>query len=303
MPDVEVTPPDSTSEAIPGNPPELDGIQLKPADLILKSLPWKDVELPIDIMLLTAKDCEFYSCLYYCLNPKLGYFRSYDKTVGYVYFGKMGEGEKKLKIAVIRCNVGSTVPLGSAVVVPDAVRILRPKAVFCVGYCGGLNKKKVKLGDVVISARLATYGPVKVNEDGVTERGVRVPSSAGLADLTRYADHGWGAPLKNPGELEVKVHKDALLLSGPEVVNSEERRDELIQRYPDAIAIEMEGEGLYAAAHKLNVEWVVIKGVSDFAANKSSTDLWRPFASAMAASITAHILSDPYVFQDWLHCA
>lgn len=301
MPDVEVTPPDSTSEAIPGNPPELDRIQLKPADLQTKSVPWKNVELPIDIMLLTAKDCEFYSCLQYCLNP--GYFRSYDKTVGTVHFGKMGEGETKLKIAVIRCNVGSTVPMGAAVVVPNAVRVLRPKAVFCVGYCGGLNKEKVKLGDVVISAKLATYGPVKVNEDGVTERGVRVPSSTGLADLTRYADHGWRAPLKDPRKLEVKVHKDALLLSGPEVVNSERRRNELIQRYRDAIAIEMEGEGLYAAAHNLNVEWVVIKGVSDFAANKSSTDLWRPFASAMAASITAHILSEPSVFQDWPHCA
>ncbi|XP_068707679.1 5'-methylthioadenosine/S-adenosylhomocysteine nucleosidase-like [Montipora foliosa] len=301
MPDVEVTPPDSTLEAIPGNPPGLDRIQLKPADLPKDPVPWENVELPIDIMLLTAKDCELCSCLQYCLDP--GYFRSYCRNVGYVYFGKMGEGETKLKIAVIRCNVGSTVPMGSAVVVPDAVRMLSPKAVFCVGYCGGLNKEKVKLGDVVISAKLASYAPVKVNEDGVTERGVRVPASTGLAKLTIGADYGWRAPLKNPRELEVKVHKDALLLSGPEVVNSEERRDELIQRYPDAIAIEMEGEGLYTAAHRLNVEWVVIKGVSDFAAKKSSTDSWRPFANAMAASVTAHILRDPYVFQDWPHCA
>ncbi|XP_068707668.1 death domain-containing ATP nucleosidase-like [Montipora foliosa] len=302
MADVVVPAPDSTPEAIrPGNPPELDRGQLKPANLQIKSLPWKDVERPIDILLLTAKDCEFYSCLQYCLNP--GYFKSYNRAVGYVYFGKMGEGETKLKIAVIQCNVGSAVPSGSAVVVPDAVRMLRPKAVFCVGYCGGLNKEKVKLGDVVISARLATYAPIKVNEDGVIERGVRVPSSTGLADLTRNADRGWKAPLEEGSELEVKVHKDALLLSGPEVVNSEERRDELIKRYPDAIAIEMEGEGLYTAAHKLNVEWVVIKGVSDFAAKKSSTDTWRPFASAMAASITAHILREASVFQDWPHCA
>ncbi|XP_068721359.1 death domain-containing ATP nucleosidase-like isoform X2 [Montipora capricornis] len=237
--------PDGAPEVIPSNPPKLDRIQLKPADLPKDLVPWENVELPIDIMLLTAKECEFYSCLQYCLNP--GYFQSYDRAVGgFVYFGKIGDGETKLKIAVIQCNVGSTVPSGSAVVVPDAVKLLRPKAVFCVGYCGGLNKEKVKLGDVVISAKLATYGPVKVNEDGVIERGVRVPSSTGLVNLTKYADHGWGAPLKNLGELEVKVHKDAFLLSGPEVVNSEKRRDELIQRYPDAIAIEMEGEGYFA---------------------------------------------------------
>ncbi|XP_068707659.1 death domain-containing ATP nucleosidase-like isoform X2 [Montipora foliosa] len=244
MPDVVVPVPDGTFEVIPSNPPELDLMQLKPADVKAKSVPWKDVELvlPIDIMLLTANDCEFYSCLQYCLNP--GYFESYDRAVGSVYFGKMGEGETKLKIAVIQCNVGSTGPSGSAVVVPDAVRMLRPKAVFCVGYCGGLNKEKVKLGDVVISAKLATYAPIKVNEDGVIERGVRVPSSTKLAKLTICADYGWKAPLKDRSELEVKVHKNALLLSGPEEVNSEERRDKLIKRYPDAIAIEMEGEGV-----------------------------------------------------------
>ena len=57
------------------------------------------------------------------------------------------------------------------------------------------------------------------------------------------------------------------------------------------------------AAHDLDVvEWVVIKGVSDFAdGKKSATDEWRPFASTMAASLTAYILSDPIVFEEWPH--
>lgn len=58
--------------------------------------------------------------------------------------------------------------------------------------------------------------------------------------------------------------------------------------------------GLYQAAHDLKIEWGVIKGVSDFAnGRKSNTDSWRPFASVMAASLTAHILDDPVIFQDW----
>ena len=62
----------------------------------------------------------------------------------------------------------------------------------------------------------------------------------------------------------------------------------------DALSI-----GLFVAAHDLDVEWVVIKGVSDFAdGNKSATDEWRPFASTMAASLTAYILSDPIVFEE-----
>ena len=60
--------------------------------------------------------------------------------------------------------------------------------------------------------------------------------------------------------------------------------------------------GLHAAARDLDMEWVVIKGVSDFAdGKKSDTDKWRPFASVMAASLTAHILSDPNSFKDVTH--
>ena len=60
--------------------------------------------------------------------------------------------------------------------------------------------------------------------------------------------------------------------------------------------------GVYSAAHDLNVEWIIIKGVSDFAdGKKSETNAWRPFASLMAASFVAHILSNPIIFEDWPH--
>ena len=56
--------------------------------------------------------------------------------------------------------------------------------------------------------------------------------------------------------------------------------------------------GLFLAAHDLKVEWIVIKGVSNFADGRE-TESWRKFASVMAASLTAHILSNPIVFEDW----
>ena len=60
--------------------------------------------------------------------------------------------------------------------------------------------------------------------------------------------------------------------------------------------------GVFAAAHDLDIEWIVIKGISDYAGgSKSKESSWRPFASLMAASVTAHILSDAIIFQDWPH--
>ncbi|XP_015766627.1 PREDICTED: uncharacterized protein LOC107345432 isoform X7 [Acropora digitifera] len=229
-----------SSEGRLSNPPELDVVLLKPRDLPKRSVKWKDVPLPTDILLLTVKECEFFSCLSY-LNPS--YCKSYAPEIGWLYLGEMGDGEAKLKVAVIQCNMGSGVPQGSTIVVPKAVRALRPKAVICVGFCAGLKEKKVKCGDVIISSKLATYAPTKVTGDGITERGVQVPASPRLSELLRSADHGWEVPLKNPNELDVEVHKGGLLLSGPEVVSSDTRRKELIKRYPDAIGVEMEGEG------------------------------------------------------------
>ena len=58
--------------------------------------------------------------------------------------------------------------------------------------------------------------------------------------------------------------------------------------------------GVFAAAHDLKTEWVVVKGIKDFANDSQPlSDEWGRFASVMAASVVANILSDPVVFQEW----
>ena len=60
--------------------------------------------------------------------------------------------------------------------------------------------------------------------------------------------------------------------------------------------------GLYAAAHALDIEWIIIKGISEYAdGSGASQDSWRRFASVMAASLTVNMLSEPIVFQTWPH--
>lgn len=62
------------------------------------------------------------------------------------------------------------------------------------------------------------------------------------------------------------------------------------------------GIGVFAAAHDLKMEWVVIKGISDYAdGSKSKTEAWQPFASVMAASVVANILKVPGILKDWQH--
>ena len=226
-------------------PPQIaDGFPiLTTKNLPSKSKPWENVQLPTDILILTVKDCEFLSCLS-ILNS---FYRSYYDRLGVVYLGTIGDEGELLKIALIKCEKGSAVPGGSIVVVKNAVDVLRPKAVFSVGFCAGLNRKKVKLGDVVVSAKLITYAPTKVLENGIQERGVRVPVPESISKLIRCIADGWDAPLKDSENFKVTVHRDGVFLSGPEVIDNSKRREELVRRYPEATAVEMEGEGEFGS--------------------------------------------------------
>ena len=60
--------------------------------------------------------------------------------------------------------------------------------------------------------------------------------------------------------------------------------------------------GLFAAAHDLNLEWVIVKGISHFSDDSNTPDeSWKSFASIMAASLVSNMLNDPVVFKEWPH--
>ena len=49
--------------------------------------------------------------------------------------------------------------------------------------------------------------------------------------------------MKNSTGLKVKASTNGVFLSGPEVINDPNRLAALMKRFPEATAIEMEGEG------------------------------------------------------------
>ena len=60
--------------------------------------------------------------------------------------------------------------------------------------------------------------------------------------------------------------------------------------------------GLFAAAHNMNIEWVIVKGISHLSDDRNTPDeSWKSFASVMAASVVSNMLNDPVVFKEWPH--
>ncbi|XP_044166081.1 uncharacterized protein LOC122950022 [Acropora millepora] len=267
-------------------PPQLSFKLKKTGDVVASSVKWRDVHLPVDILLLTVESCDFLSCFSLLDQP----FRSYNEDLGYVYFGHVGEASDKAKlwVALMTSSEGAATPGGSLAVGQIAFRVLRPKAVFSVGTCISLDSEKVRRGDVVISSKLTTA------------EGFKVPVSPRLGHLVKDAPYGWVPPLENPSESEVNIHPNGDILSLS--LTLMRHYDDICKEYPGAVAIETEGKGVYAAAYDTNIEWVIVKGVASyFHQSQSATSEWVSFASSMAASVVAKMLIDPIVFQKWRH--
>ena len=178
---------------------------------------------PVDILLLTVEDCEFLACYHYLQDS----FKGYERSIGFAHFGKMGDDEDgSLKVALVKCPKESLYPGGSQTTAKNAITLLRPKATFLVGFCYSLNPDKAQLGDVVISSKLTTDHH-------------RTPVSRDLGNLVRSAGEGWKAPLENPEAQKVKVHRDGEILSRSGLIGAEQQ----CQLHPEAIAVEMEGNG------------------------------------------------------------
>ena len=222
------------------DPPQL-GVKLpRMSDIQVPTKLRKHARLPVDILLLTVKDCEFSACYMHLNNP----FRCWFDDVGFVYLEDENEGqEEKVKVALLRCHEGSSGPGGSIVTTKNAVSMLKPKAVILVGTCSSLCPEETKLGDVVISAKLTTYGLKVVTNERELHNNITTFASKRFLDLIKDAALGWEAPLKNSEDREVKIHRSGELLSIPEVINAEWRRKQLAETFPLAVAIDSEAEG------------------------------------------------------------
>ena len=223
-----------------GDPPELNKVLPLFADIKAITKPSKDADLPVDVLLLTVTNCEFLACYSELKNP----YKCWFDGLGYVYFSGEGESQEELKVALLRCYRNGIGPGGSLMSVKNAASVLRPKAVISVGTCSGLNPAKSKLGDVVVSAKLATYASKVVTGNQEQSTGMRSYVSKRFLDVIKNCADGWQAPLKNPEAQQVQVYTDAEFLSGPEQVRAEWRRDQLAETNPQAMAIESDGEGV-----------------------------------------------------------
>lgn len=160
------------------------------------------------------------------------------------------------RVMMVQSEMGSGGPGGSLLVVDEGIRVLSPLAVIMVGIAFGLDQKRQQMGDILVSEQLLGYELQKVALDGkVIPRGDRPRASTLLLDRFRGGILDWQGPAVTSG----------LILSGEKLVDNQDFRDQLRDLAPEAIGGEMEGTGLYAAAQRRKVDWILVKAICDWA--------------------------------------
>ena len=166
-------------------------------------------------------------------------------------------------VLLVQSEMGSGSPGASLQTVGDALDELRPLAVIMVGLAFGIDSVKQQIGDLTVSHQLQCYDLQRIGTSGdgslqITPRGDRVTASTMLSSRLRAATVGWT-------ESHVEF---GLVLSGEKLVDNVEFRNQLLVAAPEAISGEMEGAGLYSAAAERHVDWIIVKGICDWADGK-----------------------------------
>jgi nucleoside phosphorylase len=169
------------------------------------------------------------------------------------------------RIALVRCSIGSGGSGGPELTIAEGIQALRPAAVIMVGIAFGVNEASEAIGDVLISTQVFGYDLERVGTDLAGHvvhrpRGAQPDASPKLIARFRAARlHTYGLHVI-----------EGVLLSGRKLVDNVNYRDALLSACPECIGGEMEGYGLYAAASRAKVDWIIVKAICDWADGKKS---------------------------------
>lgn len=250
----------------------------------------EDATLPVvDVLVVTAVDVERDAVLRQ-LDPLDGRKQILKMPLdGNTYFvGRLGG----LPVALVMGEAGSAGRQGSALVVGDSISRWSPLAVIMVGIACGKKDGGQIMGDVLVSTQVIPYEFARLTEEGQEDRGPRPEASLQLIDRVKNLFWTWEPSI---GE-SAGGRKPILgpLLSGDKLSNREEFITELFKRFPSAKGLEMEGAGLYGAASRRNVDWLIIKAVCDWGFSKN--DEHQIAAANNAVNLLKTLLAEPGVF-------
>lgn len=210
------------------------------------------------------------------------------------YLGQVGQ----YNIINVQClQMGSLNPGGSTQTVNIALQEwVHIKVVMMVGICFGFDDEKQKIGDVVISSAIRNYETRRIGATEEIPRGSTYQTDKCLLNAFNNLNLSW----ENIGiDNQKKNMFLGLYISGEQLVDNKTVRDRLLSESPEAMAGEMEGNGLVAACVSARRPWILVKAICDFAdGNKGKNkNMRQAIAAASSANCCAAVLEQATAFE------
>jgi nucleoside phosphorylase len=177
-----------------------------------------------------------------------------------------------------------------------AISYFNPEVVLFVGIAGGI--KDLNLGDVVAAEKAYGYESGKVNTSKFQTRPTVGLSSYEIFERAKAEakKDSWKERLPKKDQKKRIRAITKPIAAGEKVIVS--KRSEvyklLISTYNDTVAVEMEGYGFYTACHANgNLQFLIVRGISDLLKNKSATDAkgYQQIAARNASAFAFQVLS------------
>ncbi len=236
----------------------------------------------VDVLLVTVTEVEA-QAVFDAFTPGQDKQRRFIGDNTYYDLGVHGGA----RVFMVQSEMGSGGLAGSQATVQASIEALHPDSVVMVGIAFGVNSQNKKIGDILVSRQLMSYEPQRVGTDRAGQqtripRGSRAHASVRLVDRFVSGKKDWDGQ-------EVHI---GLILSGEKLVDNLEFRRQLLELEPEAIGGEMEGAGLYAAAERARVDWILVKAICDWAdGHKSRGKRQRQqLAAQNAARFVLHVV-------------
>jgi HAD superfamily phosphoserine phosphatase-like hydrolase len=222
-------------------------------------------KMNIKVVLMTANEIEKEELIKRMVPHNNGMLRQYfDENNNFIlgYFGRY-------HIAHIHCKEqGSLRPGASMLTMESALEIINPDLIIMVGIAYGTNKTNQNIGDVLISKSIYSTDMLKRSpENQVEDRNILISPEIKILNLIEN---------NHLDEIQFRIHY-GILISGETLINDNDYKENMIEIFKEnkenIIGGEMEGIGLASLLkRKNNHNWVVIKGISDWADGKKDVN-------------------------------
>ena len=243
--------------------PPMEVIKTKPVPFT------DDLVKDIDIILMTVTDEEYGTVMANTkpLNDGDELIATSNDAVNF-YLGRYGP----CKVAILKTSQVHDISSD----LPKLQKVVKAKYIISVGICFGLNEKKTKLGDVVVSDMIHDFAQDHRGQD--ESEFLDRPYTVGDTILSMFKGN-MGFELKRCEEPEdfVKVVVGPIaFINDPEYI---------LQQAPRALGYEMEGAAIVKAILHVDPQpqVIVIKGIADWGGRKEKSRKWQPFAAHAAA--------------------